>query len=442
MGPLDRALFEGDEMRAVLAARDIGTVYRHLRRLGVSQRHIAQLTGQSQSEVSEIMVRGRQVSNVWVIERIADGLGVPRAWLGVSYGEEPAEAPPAEEEVDEAVKRRALIATASTAAVGQAVGLGKTVKLALPSRQVLPSRLGISDVHVLRALTESLRGVARHYGGQAGVFGATAREYTPWLEVPAREAVKAQFAAALVELYTEAGWYCYDDGLDGTGFFTEALSLADQFGDSYGVANATWQAGLTLVWIGHPNEALKLFQFGQLRLGGFPLGRPASALPRADDPRLPTLAARLSRLSATAWALMKAPEQATRCLAEANEGWEPRDAFEHAGGDLTTAGVQLNLGQLEAAERSAANAVRGYREGHYRPGRTVAELLLAEVHVRAGEPQGLSLAHQAIEVVSTLRSAALRRERLVPLAAALAARPGTDARDLARKARQVATTRV
>jgi len=386
------------------------------------------------------MVRGRQVSNVWVLERIADGLRIPRAWLGVSYGEEP-EAPPTEEEADDEVKRRALIAAASTAAVGQAVGLGKPVTLALPTKQPLPSRLGMSDVHAVWAVAEQLRGVARYNGGLAGVVGATAREYTRWLEVPATEAVKAQFAAALAELYTEAGWCCYDDGLEGTGFFTEAISLADQFGDTYGVANATWHAGLARVRIGHPNDALKLFQFGQLRLSGFRLARPTSVA-RADDPRLPVLAARLSRNSATAWALMKAPEQAARCLAEADEVWAPRDAFERASGHFSTAGVQLDLGHLEAAERSAANAVRSFGEGPYRKARLHAEILLAEVHVRAGEPQGLSLAHQAIEGVSTLRSAALRRERLVPLAAALAARPGTDTRDLARRARQVATTRI
>ncbi|MBV9028726.1 MAG: helix-turn-helix transcriptional regulator, partial [Pseudonocardiales bacterium] len=57
-------------MRAALAARDIGALYRLLRRVGVSQRKIAQLTGQSPSEVSEI-IKGRQVLNVRVLERIA-----------------------------------------------------------------------------------------------------------------------------------------------------------------------------------------------------------------------------------------------------------------------------------------------------------------------------------------------------------------------------------
>jgi len=438
---LDRALFEGEEMRAALAARDIGTVYRHLRRLGVSQRNIAQLTGQSQSEVSEI-IRGRQVSNVWLLERIADGLGIPRAWLGVSYGEEEVpEAAPAEEEVDEAVKRRVLIATATTTVVGQALwARGDPVALALPTSTPLPSRLGISDVHALRAVTEQLRGVRRYYGGQAEVFGATAAEYTRWLEVPATEPVKTALAAALAELYTEAGWSCYDSGLDGTGFFTWAMSLGNEYGDTYGVANAALHAGWTRVRSGHPNDALKLFQLGQLGLSRFRLGRP-TPVARADDPRLPTLAARLSRESATAFAVMKAPKEATRCLAEANEGWEPRDAFERAGRDLAAAGVQLDLGQLEAAERSAASGVRSCSEGPYRWGRTGGELLLAEVHVRAGEPQGLTLAHHAIEAVSTLRSTSVRQERLLPLATALEARPGTDNRDLARKARQVATTR-
>jgi hypothetical protein len=64
------------------------------------------------------------------------------------------------------------------------------------------------------------------------------------------------------------------------------------------------------------------------------------------------------------------------------------------------------------------------------------------VHVRAGEPRGLVLARQAIEAVSTLQSVAVRQERLVPLIAALEARPGNDAKEIARMAHQVAVTRM
>jgi transcriptional regulator with XRE-family HTH domain len=183
------------------------TVYRLLRRLGVSQRRIAQLTGQSQSEVSEIL-KGRQVRDVRVLERIADGLGIPRARMDLSYGEQAPETPSAETEVDENLQRRALLAATSAAAMDQAfLGLGE---LALPTSQVLPSRLGMFHVHSVAAVTERLRGVAPYYGGQADLFGAATTLDTRWMQVPATDAVKAQLTAALAELHTEAGWCCYD----------------------------------------------------------------------------------------------------------------------------------------------------------------------------------------------------------------------------------------
>ncbi|MBV9143222.1 MAG: hypothetical protein JO115_20290 [Pseudonocardiales bacterium] len=166
--------------------------------------------------------------------------------------------------------------------------------------------------------------------------------------------------------------------------------------------------------------------------------RATPASPHTEDTRLPILTARLVRSSATAYAIMGGPKQADRCLAEANDGWEPPGAFERAGADLSTAGIALDLGRLEAAEQFATKALGSYGEGHRRA-RTLAELRLAEVHIRAGEPQGLTLAHHALEEVRGLHSVATRRERLIPLAAALDTRPGTDAQDLVRTARRIAT---
>ncbi len=418
-------------MRAALTARDIGAVYRLLGRQGVSQRQIALLTGQSQSEVSEIR-KGRRVRDVGVLERIADGLGVPRAWMGLSYGGQAPDTPSAEVKVDENMQRRVLVATTVAAAMGQAfLGLPE---LAPPTGQALPSRLGMSHVHSVRAVTERLRGVARYYGGQADLFSAAATLYTRWMHVPATDAVKAQLAAALAELHTEAGWCCYDSGLDGTGLFTRALRLAGETRDTYGIANAAWHAGVVLTRTGHPNDALKLLQLGRCQLRSAP---PATL--RAEDTKLPTLIARVGRTSAGAYARMGGVDEATRCLAEARDGCEPRDTFERADADLGTAVIQRDLGQLDAAEQFATSAARTYSEGHRR-GRTITELLLAEIHVRAGEPRGLTMAHDAIEKVSTLQSVAARREWLIPLAIALEARPGTDTQELARTARQIATT--
>ena len=71
-------------MRAALAERDVAGVYRRLQSAGVSQRRIAALTGQSQSEISEILA-GRRVTNYEVLVRVADGLGVPRGWMGLAH---------------------------------------------------------------------------------------------------------------------------------------------------------------------------------------------------------------------------------------------------------------------------------------------------------------------------------------------------------------------
>ncbi|MGH3692533.1 MAG: helix-turn-helix domain-containing protein [Pseudonocardiaceae bacterium] len=446
---VDPALFERADVHRVLAALDVGGLYRVLGdEAGVSQRQIAACTGQSQSEVSEIAAGHRRVESHQVLVRIAEGFGIPRELLGLSWwgsegtycGEVTAAEPPTGEGAD--VRRRALIAATSMAALGQLVqGLGELTELALPTSQPLPARLGMTHVHAVVAITERLRGVVRQFGGQAELFVAAARYYARWLAVPASDAVKARLGAALAELYTEAGWSCYDSGVDATGCLTRALQVADKVGDGFGIANAAFHAGSTLVRSGHPNDALKCFQLGGFQLEGFQPGKSKPATLRDGDPRVPTLAAWLKRESATAYALLGAPDQAKRCLAEAREGAAARDAFERGEMDLGTAAILTDLRRFDAAERFAASAVRTYGESHC-VGRKHAELMLAEVHVRAGEPRGLVLARQAIDAASTLQSVTVRQERLVPLAAALEARPGNDAKEIARMARQVAATRV
>ncbi|HKR51492.1 MAG TPA: hypothetical protein VJT72_18305 [Pseudonocardiaceae bacterium] len=79
---------------------------------------------------------------------------------------------------------------------------------------------------------------------------------------------RLSLGAALVELYTEAGWAYHDSGLDATGCFTHAPRLADTAGDGFGIVNAAWHAGATLVRSGHPHDALKYFQLGQFVLAG------------------------------------------------------------------------------------------------------------------------------------------------------------------------------
>jgi transcriptional regulator with XRE-family HTH domain len=164
MQEIDPWFLDDDEVRVALAARDIGALYRLFKRLGVTQRQIAGLTGQSQSEVCEIL-KGRQVLNVLVLERIADGFGIPRERMGLGYGEKGPRAPSTDGAVDEKVKRRVLIA----AAMGQPLlsVRGEPITVGLPTDDPLPSRLGLADVQEVRTFTDQLVGRARYYGGQA-----------------------------------------------------------------------------------------------------------------------------------------------------------------------------------------------------------------------------------------------------------------------------------
>jgi predicted XRE-type DNA-binding protein len=80
-------VFNDREMRLALAQRDIAKVYKLLQKYGVSQRRIARFTQQTQSEVSEIITGKRVVRSYDVLVRIADGLAIPRGWMGLASTE-------------------------------------------------------------------------------------------------------------------------------------------------------------------------------------------------------------------------------------------------------------------------------------------------------------------------------------------------------------------
>lgn len=80
---VDPAVWQLARTRAALASRDMGDLFKILQARGLSQRAIAELTGQHQSEIHEI-INGRAVTSLRVLERIADGLGIPREHIGLS----------------------------------------------------------------------------------------------------------------------------------------------------------------------------------------------------------------------------------------------------------------------------------------------------------------------------------------------------------------------
>lgn len=435
---IDPALWEQPDVRAALAARDIGAVYRTLTSLGINQRQVATLVGQSQSEVSEI-VKGRVVKDYHVLERIAEGLGIPRELMGLSwYGPDGASAYPGgvmvqpPEGVTDAMRRRAFLAAAGVAIVGQPVKqLGEVLNLPGPPPAELPSRVSAVHVTKVRDLTQNLLAAARVHGPDLGPSSTAVAWAVPLLDLPGPESVTQSLRSAVADLHTVAGSGAFDAGLyDHTLYhYLRALELATEAGDAYLQALALTYAGLATEEHGHPNDGLKMLQLAQVKAWDIP----------HDQDRRNAVEATALAYSVTALARLGHQEAAKAELAKSRQLWHPSNPYGDP--DRVAALLEADRGRLDVAEPFAQASVRRWEGGASELGRTHSRVVLATIHVQAAEPDGIGLAHEAVTAVSKLSSVRARK-RLKPLASALEAQRSSDAKELARMARQVATTRV
>lgn len=346
--PIDPALWNEPEMRAALARRDIPTVYRLVNQSGVSQRTIAKLTGQQQSEVSEIL-KGRMVIFYDVLVRIADGLGIPRGRMGLAYDQTTAVlllSPEQLQGLSEAVKRRVLMALATKAVVGEAV-LGEAIEAerlaSMPADKApLPARIGKGDVTALRALTDRFRLLGRAgHAGMPDVLTPVARQRERLLTVAADDNVLGQLQSALAELHTLTGWWCYDRHLIDTAswHYDRAIRLACDAGDVIQMVDAAAHAAIGDRELGLANDALKLYQLAQAKVNGLPDAYPGKSEQQAV----------LHARTAHAYADLGWSEQAHRELEWARQVPSLADPFENAEMDAKLAAIELAVGNLDVA---------------------------------------------------------------------------------------------
>jgi hypothetical protein len=207
-----------------------------------------------------------------VLVRIADGLALPRGWMGLAYDEHTESSGPTvgEEVVDEDMRRRALLAAASVALLGAPV-LGEVLALPMPPMipTPLPSRLGASDVAALKGLTAQLRTVTRTYGGGAEMVTTVANRSRALMSVPASDPIKNELGSTLADLHTLAGWCCVDSGLhdQARACFATAMDLAASASDGVQLASALRHAGIHMRDEGAYNDGLKACQLGLIKLG-------------------------------------------------------------------------------------------------------------------------------------------------------------------------------
>ncbi|MGH4005688.1 MAG: helix-turn-helix domain-containing protein, partial [Pseudonocardiaceae bacterium] len=420
--PLSSEVWEEADMKRVLVDRDISSLYRLLRRVGISQRQIAALTGQSQSEVSEIL-KGRQVMAYDVLARISDGLGIPRGYMGMAYDDATATSmvgPPDDAlvEEDESVKRRKLLAHGTAVMFGTAVlGADSGKWLPSPSQTPAPSNIGMTDVKQVEAATRAMRTLDYQFGGGACRDAVVAQ--LSWaqrlLSASAKDAVRARLFRALGDLQNLAGWTTFDVGLldSSRSHFATALEFAKQSGDSGLMSNIMYRIGRVYLHHDEPNDALKWFQLGQIA---------------AQDSGSGLAVAVLCGNEAWAYAIMGKEEQAKKLLVRSRDELaraDPDDVPDWARfydqtdmnamiGTVHTVLSAIDVKHAAIAIPALNQSLAQYGEPMSRS-RTFTLTALATNHLRQGDvDHGVRIGRDALTLATGLKSTRVT-DRLKPL---------------------------
>ncbi|MFI6451281.1 helix-turn-helix domain-containing protein [Streptosporangium amethystogenes] len=438
---VDPALWERPQMRQALAARDMATVYRLLQRIGVSQRHIAALTAQSQSEISEIL-KGRQVMAYDVLGRIADGLGIPRGYMGLAYDASCTTPAPAaadqrdDSSEDEQVRR--LLAHAAQVTIGAASGDAEEwTEPVTPTETPVPQRIGMADVEQIETVTRTLRALDYRHGG--GVCRDAVVAQLTWsqrlLRASCPESVTLRLHQALADQHNLAGWTSFDVGLYGSArsHLARALEQAKHARNSSLAANVLYRMGRVHLHCDRILDALRFFQLGQIC---------------AQDASCERTVAMLFANEAWAYALLgdsdlalKSINRAADELARARDRESPAwvSFFGAADLDATSGMVHADLAEthldshLGIAERFLTDAL-GQRDPSMARSRAFELTALATVQLRAGDmTAGIANGNEAVTLATEIRSMRIT-DRLAPLqAVAMMRAHAGDAQDLARR---------
>ncbi|WP_249124358.1 helix-turn-helix domain-containing protein [Saccharopolyspora erythraea] len=432
-------------MRDALANRNISEVYKQLRRHGVSQRQIAASTGQSQSEVSEIL-KGRQVMAYDVLARIADGLGIPRGYMGLAYDGATAvrvanSTSDSQAEEDESVKRRKFLSHAAAVTMGAAVfGAEESNWVPASAQTPAPARIGMTDVQQIQAATKALRDLDYRYGG--GTCRDAVVAQLSWaqqlLEATATDQVRRKLFVSLADMHSLAGWTSFDTGLldPARGHFGKALEFAKQAEDDSLVASVLYRMGRVYLHYQEPNEALKLFQLGQIA---------------AQESGSALTVAVLCANEAWAYGMLNKPDQVQKMVGRT------KDEFARA--DVNDAPDWVRFfteNDLHGMIGSANDALAVFDPDRYAP-IAVAETikcneaygadmqrthvfglsLQATNHIRAGDlQQGIKVGRTALAIGEKVKSARVS-DRLRPLELEAGRhRMNSDARDLSEEIRR------
>ncbi|KUH37030.1 MULTISPECIES: hypothetical protein [Streptomyces] len=268
------------------------------------------------------------------------------------------------------------------------------------------SRVGLSDVRAVRAMTEALvdldhrfgsghvRPVVVHYLNSV-VSGMLAGSY--------RDAVGRQLFAAVARLTELAGYMAVDTGQPGLAqrYYIQALRLAQAAGDrAYGGYVLAASMSHLAAELGNPREIAQLARAAQE-------GARGHVTPRAEAMFL-AAEARGHALLGDARTCEDVAGRAVAALDRADPGSGDDPAwiahFDHAYLADELAHCHRDLGQARAAARAATEALEGHPASRARR-RAIGLVLLASAQVQQREvEQACHTGVRAAELLGTLRS--------------------------------------
>ncbi|MBT2400227.1 helix-turn-helix domain-containing protein [Streptomyces sp. ISL-100] len=245
-------LLTSAEWQEACRRRDFARVFRLVKiKAGIYPSRIAALCGMTPSRVGEVMAGRRALAHIDVIERVADGLRIPGAMLGLAH--RPWEIP-APARIRERLPEPALPAA-------------EEPQQAEPG-QDLDDLLALVDGRPTRSTLTALRSSVEDYWRRDDEHGgATLRpavvghlRYVGRLLDTADGGLRHDLQAVAAELARLSGWAYFDARQYSTArtYFTQALKLSHGHGDRLFMANVLSCMSLLATYDGNPNDAVAL----------------------------------------------------------------------------------------------------------------------------------------------------------------------------------------
>lgn len=243
------------EFQRVCLERDFTQVFQLVqRKAGVYPSRIAALCGMTPSRVGEIMAGRRGLAHIDVIERVADGLRIPGALLGLAH--RPWEVPA----VPAVARQRADEADTSADVPSSAEKVAETPGI--------DDLLTLADGKVTRSTLAALRSSVEDYWRRDDEHGGASLRpavvghlrYVSQLMKGADGGLLRDLQALAAELARLAGWAYFDARQYSTArtHFSQALRLAHYQDDHLFMANVLSCMSLQSTYDGNPVDAVAL----------------------------------------------------------------------------------------------------------------------------------------------------------------------------------------